>query len=70
MKNRSNMSRSASRLLLRFWKNESGATAIEYGLIVGLLGSVIILAMVPLGTTISDDVFGTIAGALDDAAEK
>ncbi|WP_434055080.1 MAG: Flp family type IVb pilin [Roseibium sp.] len=70
MKNKSRLDTSANRLLSRFWNEDSGATAIEYGLIVGLLGSVIILAMVPLGTTISDDVFGTIAGALDDAAEK
>ncbi|MEO0980561.1 MAG: Flp family type IVb pilin, partial [Pseudomonadota bacterium] len=60
---------SAKRLLSRFRSDESGATAIEYGLIVGLLGSVIILAMVPLGTTISNDVFGTISSALDGASK-
>nr|WP_319384343.1 Flp family type IVb pilin [uncultured Roseibium sp.] len=69
MKNKSKLDASAKRLLSRFRNDESGATAIEYGLIVGLLGSVIILAMVPLGTTISDDVFGTIAGALDGASK-
>ncbi|WP_306141862.1 Flp family type IVb pilin [Roseibium sp. MMSF_3412] len=69
MKTKSDQDASAKGLLSRFWTNESGATAIEYGLIVGLLGSVIILAMVPLGTTISDDVFGTISGALDGASK-
>lgn len=69
MKKKSNPDASANRLLSRFVNDESGATAIEYGLIAGLLGSVIILAMVPLGTTISDDVFGTIAGALDSASK-
>ena len=69
MKTMSNLDGLAKRLLSRFRTDESGATAIEYGLIVGLLGSVIILAMVPLGTTISDDVFGTISGALDDASK-
>ncbi|MEM8700600.1 MAG: Flp family type IVb pilin [Pseudomonadota bacterium] len=69
MKKTSVLAASAIGLLSRFRKDESGATAIEYGLIVGLLGSVIILAMVPLGTTIRDDVFGTISSALDGAAE-
>ncbi|WP_422041532.1 Flp family type IVb pilin [Roseibium sp.] len=69
MKKKSNPDESAIRLLSRFANDQSGATAIEYGLIAGLLGSVIILAMVPLGTTITDDVFGTIAGALDSASK-
>lgn len=69
MKKKSNPDTSANRLLSRFVDDESGATAIEYGLIAGLLGSVIILAMVPLGTTISDDVFGSIASALDSASK-
>ncbi|MEL7529074.1 MAG: Flp family type IVb pilin [Pseudomonadota bacterium] len=69
MKTKSYLDTSAKRLLSRFRSDESGATAIEYGLIVGLLGSVIILAMVPLGTTISNDVFGTISSALDGASK-
>ena len=36
----------------RFKKDESGATAIEYGLIAGLISVVIITALVLLGPTL------------------
>ncbi len=36
-----------------FLKNESGATAIEYGLIAGLIAVVIIAALTTLGTALS-----------------
>ncbi|MES1198987.1 MAG: Flp family type IVb pilin [Pseudomonadota bacterium] len=37
-------------MLQRFFKNENGATAIEYGLIAALIGVVIITAVTNLGT--------------------
>jgi len=37
----------------RFAHDESGATAIEYGLIAGLIGVVIIAAVTTVGTTIN-----------------
>ena len=37
----------------RFLKDESGATAIEYGLIAGLIGVVIITAVRVLGQNVS-----------------
>jgi pilus assembly protein Flp/PilA len=37
-------------LLKRFIQNESGATAIEYGLIAGLIAVVIITAVTSIGT--------------------
>jgi pilus assembly protein Flp/PilA len=40
-------------LFARFVKNESGATAIEYGLIAALIGVAIIGAVSSLGTEIS-----------------
>lgn len=40
-------------LIKIFSKNESGATAIEYGLIAGLIGVVIITAVTTMGTTIN-----------------
>jgi len=40
-------------IVSRFLKDESGATAIEYGLIAGLIGVVIIAAVTTLGTTIN-----------------
>ena len=39
--------------LSRFLKDESGATAIEYGLIAGLIGVVIITAVRSLGSNVS-----------------
>ncbi len=44
-------------------KDESGATAIEYGLIAGLISVVIITAVTTVGTNLSTK-FTTIANAL------
>lgn len=43
-----------TKLLARFAKDESGATAIEYGLIASLIGVAIITAAGALGTKLSD----------------
>lgn len=40
-------------LIAKFSKDESGATAIEYGLIAGLIGVVIITAVTTVGTSIN-----------------
>lgn len=50
-------------LFARFLKNESGATAIEYGLIAGLIAVAIITAVGLVGTDITG-VFNTIADKL------
>ena len=47
-----------------FWNDQSGATAIEYGLIAGLISVVIIGAVTTVGTKVSNQ-FTTIAGALN-----
>lgn len=47
----------------RFMKDESGATAIEYGLIAGLIGVVIITAVGSVGKNVSSQ-FAKIAGNL------
>jgi pilus assembly protein Flp/PilA len=39
-----------SKFVTRFLKDESGATAIEYGLIVALIAVVIVSAVTTLGT--------------------
>ena len=44
----------------RFLKDESGATAIEYGLIAALVGVAIIAALTALGTSL-DGLFNAIA---------
>ena len=42
-----------SKFVTRFMKDESGATAIEYGLIVALIAVVIITAVTAVGTSLS-----------------
>jgi pilus assembly protein Flp/PilA len=42
-----------SKLISRFVRDESGATAIEYGLIAALIAVVIITALTTLGTTLN-----------------
>ncbi len=50
-------------LFARFIKNESGATAIEYGLIAALIAVVIITAVTTVGTNLSG-TFTTVAGSI------
>jgi pilus assembly protein Flp/PilA len=52
-----------SRFITRFLKNESGATAIEYGLIAAGIAVVIIIAVNSVGTNLTT-TFTTVAGAL------
>jgi pilus assembly protein Flp/PilA len=53
------------KLFVRFSKDESGATAIEYGLIAGLIGVVIITAVTAVGTSVSTQ-FSKVASALNN----
>jgi pilus assembly protein Flp/PilA len=41
-------------LIRRFSGDESGATAVEYGIMVALIAVIIIVAVTTLGTTIRD----------------
>jgi pilus assembly protein Flp/PilA len=52
--------------LARFMNDESGATAIEYGLIAALIAVAIIAAATTLGGNLSN-VFSTIATTLPSA---
>lgn len=49
--------------ITRFMKNESGATAIEYGLIAALIAVVIIGAVTVVGTSLST-TFTTVSSNL------
>ena len=40
--------------LIRFFKDEEGATAVEYGLMVALIAIVIIAGVTLLGTNVSE----------------
>ena len=54
------------KVLVNLLRDESGATAIEYGLIAALISVVIIAAITTVGTNLST-VFTTIAGKLTAA---
>jgi pilus assembly protein Flp/PilA len=54
---------SMSKFVTRFLKDESGATAIEYGLIAALIAVVIIGATTAIGTNLSTK-FNTVATTL------
>jgi pilus assembly protein Flp/PilA len=56
-----------SSFLARFHRDESGATAIEYGLIVALIAVVIIAAVTTVGTNLSTQ-FNTVATDVAPAA--
>jgi pilus assembly protein Flp/PilA len=45
-----------SKFVTRLMKDESGATAIEYGLIVALIAVVIISAVTALGTNLNSSL--------------
>jgi pilus assembly protein Flp/PilA len=56
-------------LFSRFVKDESGATAIEYGLIAALIGVAIIVAATALGSQLSG-TFATIEAKVGSANAK
>jgi pilus assembly protein Flp/PilA len=51
------------RMVMKFWSDESGATAIEYGLIAAGIALAIITVVNSLGTTLNDK-FGSISTSL------
>ena len=53
-----------SNILKRFAKDESGATAIEYGLIAGLISVVILVVLGNIGTKLNSK-FTSISNALN-----
>ncbi len=55
-----------SNLIARFVKDESGATAIEYGLIAALIALAIMVGAGSLGNAL-DNKFSNIADAVNDA---
>ncbi len=52
-----------NKLVLRFLKDDSGATAIEYALISSLISIVIVTAATTVGTSLQT-TFNAVAGAL------
>jgi pilus assembly protein Flp/PilA len=52
-----------------FLKDESGATAIEYGLIAALVSVAAITALTAMGSSLND-LFGTVSNKLGDAVNQ
>jgi len=53
---------------IRFLKDESGATAIEYGLIAALIAVVIVGGVTAVGTSL-DALFNSVASELDGVVQ-
>ena len=53
-------------MIKTFWRDECGATAIEYGLIAALVSIAAIVAMGAMGNELGD-MFNTVASELDNA---
>lgn len=51
---------------LKVYRDESGATAIEYALIAALVSIAFIIALISTGSSI-DDMLGYVANVLSDA---
>jgi len=56
-----------SKIVTRFFKDESGATAIEYGLIAALIAAVLITALSNIGKNLNG-TFETIATKVQSAS--
>lgn len=54
------------KFLKDLWKDEDGATAIEYGLLVGLIAAVIIVVLTAIGVSLNG-LFGKVNTGLANA---
>ena len=66
MKNKE-MKKEANIMLRKWFKDEEGQGMVEYGLIIGLIAVVVIVALVALGPKIRD-MFDQVNDELDKAA--
>lgn len=57
------MEANLKRMVLKFWSDESGATAIEYGLIAAGIALAIITVVNNLGSSLNEK-FGSISSSL------
>ena len=57
------------RFFTKLLKDESGATAIEYGLIAALVSVAAIAALRSMGSSLTD-IFGVVSGELEAAASS
>jgi pilus assembly protein Flp/PilA len=55
-------------IIKKFWNDESGVTAIEYGLIAGLMSALLVVALGMFSDDLQD-LFEAISGRMEKAAE-
>ena len=55
--------------LMKFFKDEDGQGMVEYGLIIGLIAIVVIVALSILGPKVAD-MFNTATNSLENAEKK
>ncbi|MCM2291784.1 Flp family type IVb pilin [Allorhizobium sp. BGMRC 0089] len=58
-----------SKIFARFMKDESGATAIEYGLIAALISVALVTGATTLGSSLNN-TFSNVSNKMTDAANK
>lgn len=49
--------------VMKFLRDEEGASAVEYGLLVGLIAAVIVVAVTTLGTTV-DGIYTNVSAKI------
>lgn len=56
-------------LFKRLWRDEGGATAIEYGLIAGLMAAILVAVLGMFGDKLKD-LFDAISGKLEETTDN
>ncbi len=56
-------------ILVKLWKDESGVTAVEYGLIAGLTAALLVVLFSMFGDALKD-LFGAITDKLGEEADE
>ena len=51
-------------MLIRFWRDDRAATAIEYSLIAGIIALAVVAGSTTIGTKLSAHYFGPVAAGL------
>jgi len=65
----SNQKKRITALISDYWQNESGATAIEYGLIAALIGTAIVAGITSVGSS-TESMYETITTTITTATNK
>ena len=65
----SNQKKRIAALISDYWQNESGATAIEYGLIAALIGTAIVAGITSVGSS-TESMYETITTTITTATNK